>query len=238
MDFILLFFLGGISSLFIGAIVDALPYFLGWRNEVKYESRWKAGWACFFNPKRINYLYGWPFKSENKINSSKYFIVYICYGIFIACFYKLNHQNDNIITTLIVFSLLLFFSWIDINENLIPAVISLPFFWYGLLWSPYETDIMSRAFGGGIGFFATYFSMLITGFIKKEDLIAGGDICLMTCVGVWAGDKAISICLFITSLVYIAYSLPLRFKGIRYVPMGPAICISLFTYICLSKYFY
>ncbi len=82
-----------------------------------------------------------------------------------------------------------------------------------------------RILGAMLAFFVMYLSMLITGLVKKEDVFAGGDIALATAAGAWLGLEMLHLFLLITSLSFISYALPLRLKGMRYSPMGPALAL-------------
>lgn len=122
-----------------------------------------------------------------------------------------------------IFLCLIFLSLIDIYEHWLPAIVTYPLFWFGLAFSPFCIVPEMRIMGAMAAFFIMCTSMLITGMIKKEDLFAGGDVALATAAGSWLGLEMLPEFLLISSLSFIVYAFPLRLKGVRYSPMGPAL---------------
>ncbi|MGE9075102.1 prepilin peptidase, partial [Escherichia coli] len=110
-------------------------------------------------------------------------------------------------------------------------VVTIPLFWCGLLFSPFEPDAYSRILGACFGFLLFWLSMALVSYISKEDLVAGGDIVFSAAVGSWIGMERLPVFILFSSLLFIFYALPWRLKGIRCVPMGPAISVGFF--ICL-----
>lgn len=148
---------------------------------------------------------------------------------------------DNIILMYVILLTLLFISVVDIRTRLIPFAITIPLLWGGLLYSPFVPDIHSRVVGAGIGFFMTYLSMLITSYIIDKDVVAGGDVVLLSCAGAWLGKEGILFCTFISSTIFVLYSFPARLYSsgnVQTLPMGPAICLSFIISIWLQKVFY
>ncbi|EED1584154.1 prepilin peptidase, partial [Escherichia coli] len=80
-------------------------------------------------------------------------------------------------------------------------------------------------------FVVTYCSMQLVGFLKNEDVFAGGDIALATAAGAWLGLEQSLFFVIYFSLIFIVYALPFRFFKVIYVPMGPAISLGFF--LCL-----
>ncbi|HBA6946222.1 TPA: prepilin peptidase [Escherichia coli] len=124
-----------------------------------------------------------------------------------------------------LFLILLFLSIIDIYEHWLPAIVTYPLFWCGLLFSSFCIDLNMRVIGAALGFYTLYCAMFLLSLWKKEDLFAGGDIALATAAGAWLGIENMPMFFMITSLSYIIYGLPMRLKGYRFSPMGPALAI-------------
>ncbi|CAD6176195.1 prepilin peptidase [Escherichia coli] len=78
-----------------------------------------------------------------------------------------------------------------------------------------------------------YLSMKIVSIVKKDDVVAGGDIALSCATGAWLGVDEVLIFLLISSVIFLIYSIPFRLKGMVFVPMGPALSVGFF--ICLLR---
>ncbi|WP_149025242.1 prepilin peptidase, partial [Escherichia coli] len=104
-------------------------------------------------------------------------------------FYHFDVSIETSITNSL-FLVLLFIALIDIYEYWIPAIVTYPLFWCGLIFSPYCQQSELRIIGAAVGFYTMWLSMAITSYWKKEDVFAGGDIALVTCAGAWLGSNA------------------------------------------------
>ncbi|CAK8742757.1 hypothetical protein SODG_006011 [Sodalis praecaptivus] len=93
-------------------------------------------------------------------------------GIVFLVFYIWLGLSGIISSILVV--ILVFISWLDLNECWIPQVVSIPLFWIGLCFSPYQINADARIMGAALGFFVSYLSMEITSYIKNNDVVAGG----------------------------------------------------------------
>ncbi|HFS8112820.1 TPA: A24 family peptidase [Enterobacter asburiae] len=134
-----------------------------------------------------------------------------------------------------LWQILLFLAEIDWREHWLPAVVTFPLFWIGLLFSPFTESVEERVLGSFIGFTAMWLSMVVVTYFKKIDVFAGGDIALACSAGAWIGIDKIPLFLFITAVTFILIALPARMKGKMMVPMGPALAIGFLTCIALCK---
>lgn len=135
----------------------------------------------------------------------------------------------------LLWQVLLFLAEIDWRETWLPAVVTLPTFWVGLLFSPFTLSIEERAWGAFIGFFTMWLSMAVVGRLKKMNVFAGGDIALACAAGAWIGIDKMPIFLFGTAVIFILMALPARLRGRIMVPMGPALAIAFLICIVLPK---
>lgn len=235
------FFYAATIASFICLAVERLPHQLKWRDDANSNlTIWSPGSMCNSCGTKIRWLFLIPvlgyFFSKGKCYSCKERIPLIypltealCGGICVAIFY---FGNDFYKSSLLccLFLTLTFLSLIDIKETWLPACVTFPLFWGGLLISPFATD-SDRIMGAFSAFCIIYFSMKFVSILKKEDLVAGGDVALATAAGAWLGVSATLLFLGMSSMVFILYSLPFRMKGITFVPMGPALSIGFF--LCL-----
>lgn len=130
------------------------------------------------------------------------------------------------VATCIAFWLLLLASWIDVAENEIPDIITVPLFFLGLLGSPFDPDVVARGAGAAVAGAFMWLSFRVAGAAKQVDAMSYGDIALVTAVGAWVGLCGVPYLLLAAPLIYVAYALPFRRKGIVWVPMGPAIAVA------------
>jgi len=143
--------------------------------------------------------------------------------------------TDEGLAACLLWQSLLFLAEMDWRETWLPAVITFPLFWIGLLFSPFTLSIEERAWGAFIGFFTMWFSMTAVGYLKKMNLFAGGDIALACAAGAWIGIGKMPIFLFSSAIIFILIALPARLRGQMMVPMGPALAIAFLISIALPK---
>ncbi|EHV69464.1 prepilin peptidase [Escherichia coli] len=237
-----IFWIGSVITSFICLVVDRLPHQLNWRDDPEGGlTIWSPPSRCNNCNINIKWIYLIPILgfllSKGKCPECGVKIPYIypvveffsaiaC--VVIAYFYGIEKEG---LWIMFLFLVLLFLTLIDINETWLPFVVTIPLFWLGLLFSPFEDDSYSRILGSVSGFCVFYFSMFLVSVLHKEDLIAGGDIVFATAAGAWLGMDKVLLFIFISAVTFILYSLPYRLKGIRFAPMGPSLSIGFF--LCL-----
>ncbi|MDN0111357.1 prepilin peptidase [Yersinia mollaretii] len=140
--------------------------------------------------------------------------------------------NAEGVAACILWQVLLFLAEIDWRETWLPAVVTLPLFWAGLLVSPFEPSVAERVLGGFAGFTLMWLCMAIVGRWRRLDVLAGGDIALSAAAGAWLGFAKIPQFLFIAAAIFILMALPARTRGQLMVPMGPALAASFL--LCLG----
>lgn len=236
---VFVFFYAATIASFICLAVERLPHQLKWRDDARENiTLWSPSSRCDACEKKINWLYLIPvlgyFFSRGKCRycHSPVPVIYpltevICGFICVALFFYLGNNMKAVLMS-VVFLCLVFLSLIDIKETWLPSCVTFPLFWCGLLISPFaESD--AKIIGAFIGFCTMYFSMMIVSLIKKEDLVAGGDVALSTAAGAWLGAEMTLQFLWVSSCIFILYSVPFRIKGITFVPMGPALSIGFYS---------
>lgn len=121
----------------------------------------------------------------------------------------------------------LLLSWVDITDQWLPAAVTTPLLWAGLLLSPFEPEVQSRVIGAAVGGGLFWAAFVITGWIKKMDVYSGGDVAMISVAGAWLGIMALCDLIFFTAAFFAVYAVPARLKGELGAPMGPALCASL-----------
>ena len=153
-------------------------------------------------------------------------------GWIVALLYFGNTEKG--LAACLLWQVLLFLAEIDWRESWLPAVVTYPLFWAGLLLSPFEASDFSRAVGAFCGFFAMWISIFLVSHWKKNDFFAGGDIALATAAGAWLGMSMVPLFLLIASLLFVIMALPARRRNQLMVPMGPALAVSFILCLFLN----
>ncbi len=227
---------------FIWLVVERLPHQLKWvDNPVPDMTIWSPGSKCNHCGEKIRWYYLIPVlgyflcrgkcvyclsKIPCRYPLTEFFCGICCVIIFIYFRYRMY---DAVIVSLL-FLCLVFLTLIDLRENWLPACVTYPLFWAGMI-TPGFASSDDKIFGAFAGFLIMYVSMKLVSVVRKEDVFAGGDIALATAAGAWLGIDKMPSFLILSSFIFIFYSLPARFKGKVFVPMGPALSASFF--ICL-----
>lgn len=227
---------------FICLAVERLPHQLKWcDNPIPGLSIVHPRSFCNNCKQTISLLYVLPvlgfFFSRGRCSQCKkkipikYPLIEILCGIgsvLIFCYLGVGGKSFFVLFLLWI---LLFLTLIDLAEHWLPAVVTYPLIWLGLMFSPFEPEPIMRIYGGAVCFFIMWLSMKLTSILKKTDVFAGGDIALSCAAGAWLGLHLSITMLLISSVVFILYSIPFRLKNIHWVPMGPALSIGFM--ICL-----
>lgn len=125
-------------------------------------------------------------------------------------------------------------SIIDAKTHLIPLIFTVPLLIYGLFFYKTNISLQDHVYGALCCFFMVTISMVIVSLIKKENVIAGGDVALFTCAGAWLGLYYVTILILLSATAFIVYALPARLQGRMFIPMGPSISIGFYLCIILQ----
>ncbi len=94
-------------------------------------------------------------------------------------------------------------AFIDIDHQLLPDNITLPFLWLGLLCNGFGlfTDLHSSLLGAVAGYMIFWLVMLVFKFITGRDGLGQGDLKLLAMLGAWAGWQALATIIFLSSVL-------------------------------------
>ena len=126
-------------------------------------------------------------------------------------------------------------SVLDLRHFWLPATITTPLIWLGLIVSPFESEVMLRIYGGLIGMGLMWATMTMVSFMSDRDHYAGGDISLACVAGVWLGLDYVLPFLMIGSVLFVIQHLLFGKKG-EGLPFGPALSVA-FLFVALSVAF-
>jgi leader peptidase (prepilin peptidase)/N-methyltransferase len=156
----------------------------------------------------------------------------ICLALYIR--YGLTPQS---LLLLLFAAALLTITFIDLDYQIIPDVISIPGIFCGIGASYFIANVSWRESlfgiltGGGILFLVAIGYKWVTG----REGMGGGDIKLLAMVGAWLGWKAIPFVLFSSSLIGLLIgggSVLINKRGLRSkIPFGPFLALSSLIYI-------
>ncbi|EOX7395777.1 prepilin peptidase [Enterobacter quasiroggenkampii] len=245
MLFFFIYWIGSVVASFICLAVDRLPHQLKWREDpIPHLSIWYPSSFCDFCKIKLKWYSLIPFfgyfiskgqcRACHASISIKYPLIELAVGGGSLALYLVYDNSQHFLILLCILYVLIFLTLIDIKEMWLPSVVTYPLFWAGLLCPEFCSDPLFRIYGAFFCFVVTYFSMQLVGFLKNEDVFAGGDIALATAAGAWLGLEHSFAFIISSSLIFIFYSLPLRFYKILFVPMGPAISLGFF--LCLLQF--
>lgn len=172
--------------------------------------------------------------------SLRYPFVEALTGFFaLLCFYKWDLYIA--IIHFLFLSSLIVITFIDIDFQIIPDIISLPAIIISFLLSIFLFDrnivmtFLATTVGGGIFWIIGKIYELIT---KKEGL-GGGDVKLMAFFGAYLGLKSVFFIIFVSSFVGTIYGLSLiilQGKKTSYaIPFGPFLSFGAFLYLFFGE---
>lgn len=169
--------------------------------------------------------------------SVKYPIVeFITAGLF-TLLYKINGLSLELPVMMLFVALLVVISFIDIEFQIIPDVLSLGGIVVGFLVSHVRTNfgvfdsIYGIFLGGGILFAIAYGYQLV----RKIEAMGGGDIKLLGMIGAFCGIRGVIFSLMAGSLVGTLIGLPLMIikkKDTKYaIPFGPFLSLGALLFV-------
>jgi len=157
-------------------------------------------------------------------------------GFFVLIAYRFGLQYFVPILWLFA-AILIVISFIDLDHQIIPDVISLPGIVVGfacsfvLPWVSWLDSLLGILLGGGSLFLVATAYELLT---KKEGM-GGGDIKLLAMLGAFLGWKAVLPTIFLSSLLGTLVGVPLmlvkRANGKLAIPFGPFLSLGAMVYL-------
>lgn len=162
---------------------------------------------------------------KNKI-PLRYFIVEILMAfLFLFSYLKFN-LSFNLLKILIFIFISITISFIDIENMLIPDVLSIPGIILGFLFSLFSKNFSNFLIGGIIGALIPLIFYIIGKLIKKE-LMGEGDIMVLSMIGIYTGWKTVITTLFIASFLGSIIGIILKIKSkTKYLPFAPFLYFS------------
>lgn len=127
---------------------------------------------------------------------------------------------------LVILWVCLALAWMDYLHQVLPHVVTVPLFFAGLLLSPFELDPYSRIVGASLGAGVMWGATKMVSLLKGVEINSGGDYVLLAAGGAWIGVEHIQYFLAATSLLYFVHAIPLRHRGVVFVPLGPAVAVA------------
>jgi leader peptidase (prepilin peptidase)/N-methyltransferase len=117
--------------------------------------------------------------------------------------------------------------WCDVAHHIIPEFVTVPLLIAGLLFSPIPSDYWERIAGCAVAGGTMWMTFIFVSKMRGIDAFSGGDVALLACGGAWLGIDITPVFMLLAAVAFLAYGIPLRRKGIAWVPMGPAIAAAL-----------
>jgi leader peptidase (prepilin peptidase)/N-methyltransferase len=140
----------------------------------------------------------------------------------------LFEPSTEMFTLLLLVWSLVFVSWLDWEAHEIPDFLTIPLFFAGMLFSPFDPEMVSRLLGAAAGGLFLMGAFALVSKMMDLDAYSYGDVALAIAGGAWAGLCGLFPFLLITCVVYVAYALPRRrMAGEVWSPMGPALALGL-----------
>lgn len=240
-----MFIWGMLVASFIGVVVDRLPHQMEWVDKPKKNLKiWSPRSHCPRCKVKLGMIdlipvIGWLVnkgkckKCKIKIPAT-YPIVEFLTGVATASsLWIFGFYAETFYFILLLWSCLLL-SWMDLTQRWLPAIITTPLLWIGLLMSPFEIDAEMRILGAMLGGMFIFVAIALTSYFKKVDAYSGGDIAMMMVAGAWIGAGALFDFIILTSFFVLIHSIPQRIQGDIFIPMGPSLCASLLAVIILQ----
>jgi leader peptidase (prepilin peptidase)/N-methyltransferase len=134
-------------------------------------------------------------------------------------------------------AVLIVVTFIDIDHQIIPNLISLPGIGIGFLcsfiipWVSWTASLLGILIGGG----SLYLVAMAYEWLTKKEGMGGGDIKLLAMIGAFLGWKAILPIIFMSSLIGSAVGVPLmllkKADGKLAIPFGPFLSLGTLVYL-------
>ncbi len=123
-------------------------------------------------------------------------------------------------------------TFIDIDRQLLPDTITLPFLWLGLLCNYFGlfTDLYSSVMGAAAGYGIFWLTYQIFKLVTGKEGLGLGDLKLLAMLGAWAGWQALASIIFLSSLLGSLVGLYLvlfrRRQRSAPIPFGPYLAVA------------
>jgi leader peptidase (prepilin peptidase)/N-methyltransferase len=233
----LIFILGSVFGSFLNVCIYRIPRNISIVFPSSFCPTCKKNIPFYYNIPIIGYII---LKGKCKFCNEKISIRYPFIEGLTGCLALLCYLNWDLNLAILHFlflSSLIVITFIDIDFQIIPDVISLPailisfFLSIFVLNRSFISTILAILIGGGIFFIIGKIYELVA---KKEGL-GGGDVKLMAYFGGYLGLKSIFFIIFVSSLFGTIYGLSLMIlhgkKSSQAIPFGPFLSLGAFLYL-------
>jgi len=146
--------------------------------------------------------------------------------IFLVTFYQFGFCIKTL-SFIIFFLLLIAISFIDLDTNRIPDVLTVPGMVIGFALSFWTITWFKSIIGIAVGIGILYIFAIVGRRVLKQDAMGGGDIKLLGMIGSFLGPVGALLTLFIGAVVGLMVSVPMKR---RKVPFGPFLSAGAFIY--------
>lgn len=149
-------------------------------------------------------------------------------SVFVAWFFG---PNFKMIAVLIFTWGLLVLAFIDLEQLLLPDVVTIPFLWLGLLFSRSHLfiDVDSAIIGAMVGYIGLWIVAKAFIYFTDKEGIGHGDLKMLAMLGAWVGWQALPWVLLIASLLGSVVGLLILFKKKQVttlIPFGPCLALA------------
>ena len=160
----------------------------------------------------------------------------ICAGLFVV-FYRVLGLTVELPVSLVLASLLIVISFIDLDHLIIPDILSLGGLLLGVALSFFRSSFTYIDSLGGVLVGAGLLFAIAKSYelLRKREGMGGGDIKLLGMIGAFCGIKGVIFCLVTGSLLGTLAGLPLMLikgGGMKYaLPFGPFLSLGALLYV-------
>lgn len=196
--------------------------FIRWYQNIPVFSYLVLGGKCSSCRVRISWRYP--------------FIEALTGALFVLVYSSFDFSAATVVYWLLVAALVVI-TFIDLDHQIIPDVISLPGIIIGFLcsfaipWLSWSDSLLGILLGGG----SLWLVAVLYEFLTKKEGMGGGDIKLLAMLGAFLGWKAILPIIFISSLVGSLIGVPLmlvkKADSKLAIPFGPFLALGALIYL-------
>lgn len=232
------FILGAVIGSFLNVCIYRIP---AGESVVRPRSRCPhclAPITWYQNIPMLSYLFlrGRCGSCKVRISSRYALVEALTGGIFLLVLWRFGLQP--FVPVLWLFSaMLVVITFIDLDHQIIPDVISLPGIAVGFAcsflipWVSWSDSLLGILAGGG----SLYVVAWLYAFLAKKEGMGGGDIKLLAMIGAFLGWKAVFPIIFFSSVLGVLVGVPLmlvkRADGKLAIPFGPFLAAGSLVYL-------
>ena len=149
------------------------------------------------------------------------------FSIIMSLLFFLFAENSSIYVVILLTALCVPAAIMDFRFHIIPEEFTWALLFTGMLLSPWSLSLESSVIGAAVGCISIWVSMTLVGYLKGVDTRSGGDVAGASAAGAWVGIENLGGYLLAVSVVFIIACLIAHRKNVHWLPMGPALFISI-----------